>query len=338
MGSDAILLSVVCPAYNEENVLPLFHGQLCSVLEQLPAEYRVEIIYVDDGSRDRTLEILRGLAAGDPRVRFLSFSRNFGHQVALTAGLEAARGDAVVSLDSDLQHPPALIPILLEHWRAGKEVVVTIRDDSQSPRWMERWLSQGFYRLMGYLSETEIRPAAADFRLMSRAAVDALLRMSDRHPFLRGMVQWLGFPSAEVHYVPARRGAGHSKYTFRRKLRFALDGLFSFSRAPLRLPLALGVGALAVGFAALAWTLLHSFGGRSDGGLSSTFLFGSLYLLGAGILGALAVVGEYVGRIYDQVRARPLYVVKAESRPPQTEARALPDPTGREAEMRVPAA
>jgi dolichol-phosphate mannosyltransferase len=338
MEAKPINLSLVCPAFNEEEVLPLFHRELSAVLAGLPPEYQVEILYVDDGSRDRTLEVLRGLAARDRRVRFLSFSRNFGHQAALLAGLAAARGDAVLTLDSDLQHPPALIPTLLEHWRAGKDVVVTIRDDRASPHRVERFLSCWFYRIMGWLSDTEIRPAAADFRLLSRPAVDALLRMDDRQPFLRGLVQWLGFPSAEVHYTPARRGAGHSKYSIRRKVRLALDGLLSFSRTPLRLPLALGLPAAALGLALTAWA---TFGGLfGSAGPSPALMLGSLYLLGGCLLCVLGVLGEYLGRIYDHVRNRPLYVLKEASGwgtagrvPP-----ALTRPAGWEPEGRAPAA
>jgi dolichol-phosphate mannosyltransferase len=322
MEANAVVLSVVCPAFNEEQVLPLFHRQLAFVLAQLPAEYRVEVIYVDDGSRDRTLEVLRGLAAQDARVRYLSFSRNFGHQIALTAGLEAARGDAVISMDSDLQHPPALIPKLLEHWRSGREVVLTIRDDSQSPNRVERFLSQWFYHILGWLSDTEVRPAAADFRLMSRPALAALLRMRERDRFLRGMVQWLGFPSAEVHYVPARRGAGRSKYSLRRKLGLALDGLLSFSRVPLRLPLVLGPPAMLFGLLAIASAVVPGLALPGEvGGVAG--LLGSLYLLGGSILCVLGVFGECLGRIYDQVRDRPLYVVKEASAPTEAPVRVM---------------
>jgi len=341
MKEKAVVLSVVCPAFNEEQVLPLFHRQLASVLAQLPAEYLVEVIYVDDGSRDGTLEVLRGLAAQDARVRFLSFSRNFGHQIALTAGLEVARGDAVISMDSDLQHPPALIPKLLEQWRAGRDVVLTIRDDSQSPNRLERCLSRWFYHIMSCLSDIEVRPAAADFRLMSRPALAALLRMRERDRFLRGMVQWLGFPSAEVHYVPARRGAGRSKYSFRRKLGLALDGLLTFSRAPLRLPLALGLPAVLFGLLATAYAVVPGLAAPGEGrGVAA--LLGSLYLLGGGILCVLGVFGECLGCIYDQVRDRPLYVVKEASAPAEAPGRVMLSmsarPSGQGPEGQAPAA
>jgi dolichol-phosphate mannosyltransferase len=306
VGDNPLTLSVVCPAYNEEEVLPLFHRELDAVLAGLPPRYRVEVVYVDDGSRDGTLGVLRSLAAADARVRYLSFSRNFGHQAALTAGLEAARGELVVSLDSDLQHPPTLIPALLEQWQAGYDVVITIRDAAPGPVRLEHRLSRWFYRFMAWLSDTEVRPAAADFRLMSRPALDALLRMREYHRFLRGMVGWLGFPASEVHYTPAPRGAGRPKYDLRRKLRLALDGLVSFSKVPLRLPVPAGLVAGAFGLLTCLYALLP---GRPAG----AFHLGSLYLLGGAVLCALGVLGEYLGRIYDEVRARPCYVVKESS-------------------------
>jgi dolichol-phosphate mannosyltransferase len=313
MDATTIALSIVCPAFNEEEVLPLFHRELSAQLAQLPACFHAEVIYVDDGSRDRTLEILRTLAAQDSRVRYRSLSRNFGHQAALTAGMEAALGDVIVTMDSDLQHPPALIPTLLQHWQAGKDVVITLRDDGQSPNRLEPWLSRWFYVVMGWLSDTEIRAAAADFRLLSRRALEALLRMRDPHAFLRGMVQWLGFPSAEVPYVPARRAAGHSKYNLRRKMRLALDGILSFSKVPLRLPLAIGLLAMVGGLAALGYGVVE-YGFRPTGASTlPLFLFGSVHVLGGAILFALGMVGEYLGRIYDQVRDRPLYVLKEDS-------------------------
>src|SRR5262245_29710905 len=226
------LLRVVSPAYQEEEVLPVFHASLSRALAPLAAEFEIEILYVDDGSTDGTLAVLRRLAADDPRVRFLSLSRNFGHQAALTAGLEHARGDAVVSLDSDLQHPPALIPELVARWRAGADVVLTIRADDARLGWFKRVSSRLFYRLLARCSTLDVRAAASDFRLLARPALDALLRMRESHRYLRGMVQWLGFRVAEVPFRPAARRAGVSKYTLRRMVRFALDGLLSFSPAP----------------------------------------------------------------------------------------------------------
>ncbi len=203
-------LSIVCPAFQEEEVLPLFHQELSRVLLTLADDYDIEVIYVDDGSRDRSLEVIKALAAQDPHVRYLSLSRNFGHQAALTAGLEHARGEVVITLDSDLQHPPALIPVLLEKWKEGSDIVLTIRQDDPHLGLVKRFTSRWFYRVMGLVSDTDIRLAAADYRLMSRKAVEALLQLRETHRFLRGMVQWLGFAVTEVPFQPAGRRAGVS--------------------------------------------------------------------------------------------------------------------------------
>src|SRR5262249_35018054 len=184
------------PAYEEEDVPPAFHAELCTVLDGLGPGYEVEILYVDDGSRDQTLPLLRRLAASDGRVRYLSLSRNFGHQAALTAGMEHASGDVLITMDSDLQHPPAVIPQLLARWREGHDVVVTLREQDPTLGWFKRVSSDAFYRIMRVLSDTEMRTAVADFRLMSRSAAQALVRMPERHRFLRGMVSWLGYPTA----------------------------------------------------------------------------------------------------------------------------------------------
>jgi polyisoprenyl-phosphate glycosyltransferase len=306
-------LSIVCPAFEEEEVLPLFHRALSIVLERLPGPLDVEILYVDDGSRDRTLEVIQELARSDSRIRYLSFSRNFGHQAALTAGLEHARGDAVIMMDSDLQHPPGLIPVLLAKWQAGADVVLTIREEDERLGWFKRLTSRTFYRVMGWLSDTEIRFAAADYRLMSRRALDGLLQLRETHRFLRGMVQWLGFPTEEVSFRPDVRKAGVSKYTVGRMLRFASDAVISFSRVPLRVSLAAGSLAILASllYAGVVGVRYLRFHDQAEVGWAS--LLASLYLLGGCMLCGLGIVGEYVGRIYEQVKGRPLYVLKATS-------------------------
>ena len=310
MSAPVCKLSVVCPAFNEEEVLPRFHAELCAVLDPLRREYEVEILYVDDGSRDGTLEVLRRLAAGDARVRYLSFSRNFGHQAALTAGLEHARGDVVVSMDSDLQHPPALLPVLLEKWRAGHDLVLTLRQDDPRLSPFKRLSSRAFYRLLRWLSDTEVRAAASDFRLMSRKALDALLRLHETHRFLRGMVNWLGFPTTTVPFMPASRAGGVSKYTLRRMLTLALDGMLSFSKVPLRLALLLGALLFLLGLGAGAWALARALFAEASG---TGVVLTALFLVGGCVLGALGVLGEYVGRIYEQVKGRPHYLLKEAS-------------------------
>jgi dolichol-phosphate mannosyltransferase len=301
------LLSIVCPAYQEEDVLPDFHRALADALAPLAADYRVEILYVDDGSRDRTLDVLRALATMDGRVRYLSLSRNFGHQAALTAGMEHARGDAVVTLDTDLQHPPSLIPTLVAHWRDGHDVVLTLRADDRRLGLFKRVTSGGFYRLLRRWSDVDVRTAASDFRLLSRKAVDGLLELHESHRYLRGMVQWLGFRIAEVPFKPDARRCGVSKYTLGKMLRLAADGLFSFSRVPLRLSVGLGFGVTAASQLLCVAALLLR-GGPIDWLLLC--LVGAVHGVGVCLLAAVGVLGEYVGRIYEECKRRPIYVLK----------------------------
>jgi len=301
------LLSIVCPAYEEEDVLPDFHRALSDALAPLANDYRIEILYVDDGSRDRTLDVLRAVATMDGRVRYLSLSRNFGHQAALTAGIEHARGDAVVTLDTDLQHPPALIPTLVARWREGHDVVLTLRADDRRLGHFKRITSGAFYRLLRRWSDVDVRSAASDFRLLSRKAVDGLLALRESHRYLRGMVQWLGFRVAEVPFRPDARRAGTSKYTVGKMARLAADGLCSFSRAPLRLSVLLGLGLTAASLLlSLAVALTRS--GPVDSLL--VCLIGGVHVVGACLLVSLGVLGEYVGRIYEECKRRPIYVLK----------------------------
>jgi polyisoprenyl-phosphate glycosyltransferase len=310
MSAGVQKLSVVCPAYEEEEVLPRFHAELTAVLDTLTDEYDVEVIYVDDGSTDGTLRVLRQLAASDRRVHCLSLSRNFGHQAAITAGLERASGDAIVMLDSDLQHPPAVIRTLLAKWREGNDVVMTLREPDPDIGPVKRFTSWVFFQVMSRVSETEMRTAASDYRLMSRRALDSLLKFRETHRFLRGMVHWLGYPKATVRFQVARRGAGQSKFTYRRLFLFAADALLSFSKLPLRLSAIVGVlyflaGAGYGGYLAV----LTIFGGRVAGW---GIVLAALLVAAGCVLTSLGIVGEYVGRIYEQVKGRPLYLLKEE--------------------------
>lgn len=312
MTSPVYKLSIVCPAFEEEEVLPRFHAELCAALAPLEADYDIEILYIDDGSRDGTLDYLRHLAATDQRIRYLSFSRNFGQQAALTAGMEHARGDAVITLDSDLQHPPNLIPVLLEQWRNGHDVVLTYREDDPRLSYFKRFSSRVFNHTMRWLSDTPVSSAASDYRLLSRKAVDGLLRLREKHRFLRGMVNWLGYPTTTVAFHPASRGAGATKYTLRRMLALAVDAMLSFSKLPLRLPLVLGMALVLLGMGYGALVLgLTLFSGGGVGGYQAVLI--ALFLIGGGILCSLGIVGEYVGRIYEQVKVRPLYLLKEAS-------------------------
>lgn len=310
MSRNVARVSIVCPAFNEEEALPRFHHELLRVVERLQADYDVEIVYVDDGSRDRTLLLLRQWASEDARIRYLSFSRNFGHQAAMTAGMDQARGDVVVTMDSDLQHPPDLIPTLLAKWREGYEIVVTIRADDPTLTRFKRWSSHWFYVFMRFFSDTELRSAAADFRLLSRKALTAMGQLRETHRFLRGMVQWLGFPTAEVPFEPAQRAGGVSKFNLRKMVAFAIDGLVSFSRAPLRLPFYAGTAVLALGAGLGSVAVAQALMGRPAGDWMATVTLVDLHVLAGLVLCGLGIVGEYVGRIFDQIRNRPIYLIK----------------------------
>jgi polyisoprenyl-phosphate glycosyltransferase len=303
------LLSVVAPAFNEEAVLPAFHDELARVLVTLQDEFDIEIVYIDDGSTDATPAILTRLALADSRVRFVRLSRNFGHQAALTAGLEHARGDVVVSMDADLQHPPAVIRELVARWREGHEVVVTLRRDDRSIGVFKKLTSRLFYLAMRYMSGMDIRPAAADFRLLTRKALDALLQMPERHRFLRGMVHWLGFQTAEVPFTAPPRFAGRSKFTVVRMVRLARDGLLSFSRVPLHAALLLAGAMLLLSLVGTtaAWALCRPEG--SAGWLILALIAGG-HLAGGAVWVALMAFSEYLARIHEQVLGRPLYVVQ----------------------------
>ena len=306
------LLSVVAPAFNEAAVLPAFHEDLSRVLVTLADEFETEIVYVDDGSTDATPAILTRLTVADPRARFVRLSRNFGHQAALTAGLEHARGDVVVSMDADLQHPPAVIRELVARWREGHDVVVTLRRDDRSLGMFKRLTSRAFYLALRHMSGMDVRPAAADFRLLSRTALDALLRMPERHRFVRGMVHWLGFPTAEVSFAAPPRFAGRSKFTVVRMVRLARDGLLSFSRVPLHAALLLAGAMLLTSLVgtSIAWAVC-----RPDGpvGWLVLALIAGGHLAGGSVWVALVAFSEYLARIHEPVLGRPLYVVQSTS-------------------------
>lgn len=300
------LVSVVVPCYQEEAILPQTHERLSRAAESIGSDY--EIVYVDDGSSDGTLAILRDLQRADPRVRVLALSRNFGHQIAISAGLDAARGDAVVVIDADLQDPPELIPELVARWREGNEVVYGSRTARRGESAARLWITGVYYRVLGRLSEGRIPAEAGDFRLIDRRVVDVLKSMPERDRFLRGMVSWIGFRQRAVPYVRDARIAGRGHYSFARLARLGLDGLTGFSSAPIRLVtwLGLALGVLSVG------GLLALFAVRS----SSAVEFGpwTVALLAMGFLAgiqlvALGLVGEYVGQIYREVKGRPPYVV-----------------------------
>ena len=311
------LLSVISPCYNESEVIGLFYQSLRPVLESLD-HLDFEMVFVDDGSTDDTLALLNRLAASDPALRVLSLSRNFGHQVALTAGIDHAAGDAVVMMDSDLQHPPSVIPELVRQWRAGHDVVTAIRQRTDGEGWFKGLSSRGFYALLNALSGTKVPAGAADFCLLSGRVCQSLRDMPERHRFLRGLVSWAGFDRAFVPYVAPRRAAGRTKYSMVKMVGLALDAVFSFSAEPLRLALRAGLGITFLGFAYLAWTLIYGYllSGLVPGYSS---LIGVTMILGGCQLMFIGLIGQYLARVFEEVKGRPIYLLKQE--PPEARVR-----------------
>ena len=299
------LLSVVIPILNEEPLVDELHARVTAAVAPLGP---YEIVVVDDGSTDGTWSRLVELASVDPHLRLVRLSRNFGHQIALTAGLEAARGAAVVTIDGDLQDPPEVIPDMVARWEEGYDVVYGVREERQGETRYKLWTARLFYRLIGRLSPVEIPAEAGDFRLLSRRAADALRAMPERARFLRGMTSWIGFPQTGVTYTRQPRTAGRTKYPTRKMIKFAADAITSFSSAPLRIVST--IGFVLVGFCAvyLGYTFYKRFF-TEDTVEGWTSVIVILLLIGGAQLIGLGVIGQYVGRIYDEAKGRPLYVV-----------------------------
>ena len=301
-------LSVVVPCFNEAAVVPEMHRRLVSTLEKVP-ELDFEIIYVDDGSHDATLNVLRELQRTDERVRILALSRNFGQQIAYTAGLQAARGDAVVLSDADLQDPPEVILEMLDRWRGGADVAYGVRTVREGETRFKSWRARTFYRLFNRISDVAIPLDTGDFRLLDRRVVDAFLAMPERDRFIRGMVSWTGFRQEPVFFRRTARLAGETKFPFKEMVRIAADSVLSFSSLPLRL--AIHVGLLAAGFALLGVACavaIRLLTGVWVAGWALLFI-GVLFQGGVQLV-ALGILGEYVGRIYNEVKRRPLYLVR----------------------------
>jgi polyisoprenyl-phosphate glycosyltransferase len=300
-------LSVVVPCRNEEAVLRETHRRLVNVLLPLVPDF--EIIFVDDGSTDSTFLRLREIKDVDRHVKVIQLSRNFGHQIATTAGLEHASGDAVVLIDADLQDPPEVIPQMLEQWRNGFDVASGQRTEREGETRFKLWTAGIFYRIMNRLSAVPIALDTGDFRLMDRKVVNALLRMPERDRFLRGMVSWLGFRQVAVPYRRAPRLAGETKYPLLKMLQFAADGITSFSALPLKMATWLGFFASAVAIVLILYAIwVHFFTNQWVTGWTSLFI--AVLFVGGVQLICLGIVGEYVGRIYAETKQRPLYLVQ----------------------------
>ncbi len=301
------LLSIVIPVHNEAQVLPAMHERLASVLDGLSLS--TEIIYVDDGSRDESPRILRRLRQSDPRVAVLELSRNFGKEAAMTAGLDHAQGDAIVIIDADLQDPPELIVEMVTAWREGYDVVTARRSRREGETWLKKISSKLFYRVLDKVSDVPLPLDVGDFRLMSRRAVEALKQLPERNRYMKGLFAWIGFPQKELLYIREPRHAGRSQWSFGKLIGLALDGITSFTWAPLRFATLMGmlvaVGALAMGSMIVVKTLLYGDPVPGYPSLMCVVLFlGGMQLL------AIGIQGEYLGRLFVESKQRPLYLLK----------------------------
>jgi glycosyltransferase involved in cell wall biosynthesis len=300
------IFSIIAPIYNEEDSLPELYKRVSEVMDRTHEPW--ELILVNDGSRDKSPEIIRELAARDRRVRPVMFARNFGHQIAVTAGLDYSRGDAVVIIDADLQDPPEVILDLIEKWQEGYEVVYAVRAEREGETWFKKITASTFYRLIYRITDVKIPLDTGDFRLLDRKVVDVMNKMREHHRFLRGMASWVGFRQIGVSYKRAARYAGVTKYPFRKMLKLALNAITSFSYFPLQL--ATYIGFLSAGLAIVAIPvviILRAINPEMFFGQASTLI--AVLFLGGVQLISLGILGEYLGRVYDEVKGRPLYVV-----------------------------
>lgn len=302
-------VGIVVPVYNEAQGLLQFHQRLMAVLDRLPCQ--VNVWYVDDGSYDGTGVIIEGLIAADNRIHLIELSRNFGHQAALTAGLDHAWGDVVITLDGDGQHPPELIPEMLRLYQEGSDVVLTRRYATQGRWFLKRVIGKAFYWFFNRIAQTNIIPESSDFRLLSHDALMALRRLPEYHRFLRGMVSWLGFRQAILEFQEPPRIAGRPRYSVRKLMDLALSGIFSFSLIPLHIALALGGLLILLAVAEVAYTLyLILVGRRSELPPGWTSLMFFLLAIGGVQLVTLGIIGHYVGLIFQEVKRRPVYIIR----------------------------
>lgn len=303
------MISIVTPVYNEEDNVVFFHEEITKVMKTTGMDY--ELIYVNDGSKDRTDELIRELAEKDPHVRAITFARNFGHQTAITCGMDFARGDAVITMDGDMQHPPELIPLLLEKWKDGYDIVQTIRTSTEDSGFIKKITSAGYYKVINSISKTPVTPGGSDFRLMNRKSLDVFLRFREHARFIRGIVGGLGFKQTTIKFEAPARHAGVSKFSMNKMLHFAMDGILTNSTTPLRAAFYAGAVSGFIGILLILHVLYSYLAGNTvPGWATMTILiafFGSANLVGLGI------IGEYIGRIYEESKNRPLYWISGDT-------------------------
>jgi len=303
-------ISVVVPLYNEELVIDEMHTRITSVMDNAKLDY--ELVMVNDGSTDKTLELAKKICEKNKRIKLVSFSRNFGHQIAITAGMEKASGDAVVVIDADLQDPPEVIVDMVNKWKEGYQVVYGVRKKREGESFYKLMTAKIFYRLLRKLTSVDIPVDVGDFRLMDSNVTKEFLRMREQHRFIRGMVSWVGFRQCKVEYVREARYAGETKYPFRKMLNFALNGIFSFSQTPLKISSAFGFICAGISFLMICYGFFEKvfYPETTIHGWTSVFV--AIMFVGGVQLMSIGILGEYIGRMYDELKARPLYIVDEE--------------------------
>ncbi len=301
-----VTLSIIVPIYNEEAVIPELYKRITGVMDKIGVSW--EMVCINDGSRDRSVAMLLDLHRADPRIKLLDFSRNFGHQIAITAGLDYAEGDAVVIIDADLQDPPEVIAEMLARWREGYEVVYAVRADRQGESFFKLWTANAFYRLLRSITDVNIPLDAGDFRLMDRKVVQTMRNLRENHRFMRGLSSWVGYKQIGVEYRRAERFAGETKYPLRKMLRLTIDAITSFSYVPLRMATWFGFSLAIISLVGIAITVGLRLSGNNAFFGQATTLVAVLFLGGIQLI-FLGILGEYLGRIYDEVKGRPLYIV-----------------------------
>ena len=301
------MVSIVVPVYNEESVLPEFYRRTVSVMESIP-EGAFEIIFVNDGSEDETPSIIKKLHQNDKRVKLISFSRNFGHQIAISAGLRYAKGDAVIIIDVDLQDPPELIPKMIDKWKDGYEIVYALREKREGEAFFKKITAYMFYRLLRIMTNEDLKNDSGDFRLLGRKAVNVFNQLNERNRYVRGLTHWIGFKQCQIAYSRKERFSGHTKYTYRKMFKFAFDAIISFSHLPLRIASYFGLFVSFACFLYLIYTILLKL--LTDAPIGGwTSLMTAILFVGGIQLVTIGIIGEYIGRIFDESKNRPLYII-----------------------------
>jgi polyisoprenyl-phosphate glycosyltransferase len=310
------LISLIVPVYNEAQVINAFYDRASSALASLYG-FEYEIIFVDDGSHDNSYQQLVTLTCRDPRVRVIKFSRNFGHQIAITAGIDYARGECVVVIDADLQDPPEVIGSMIEKWREGFDVVYAIREEREGESMAKLLTASVFYRLLRRVAKIHVPANVGDFRLMSRRAVHELKQLREKDRFVRGLVSWIGFRQTGVKYHRDKRYAGETKYPYSKMFKFAMDGIASFSTMPLKMATWLGYASSLLAFMYLVSVFVQKFLGVTVQGFA-TIMVAMMFLGGVQLI-CLGILGEYVGRLFNEVKPRPMYIIEEMTAPDQTD-------------------